>query len=427
MSKNAFEKFINPKITGAKKKEAIKQEKKKVKAELRAKADEERKQNEAKYGLVTKANKEQDSRSKVQDSRYKRQDTTFERQDSKSKVQGASDRQNIARGSKRWEKEQDTNGKFQGTRNKVQGSGFKKENKNDKAVVRPAQHSGTNETPQTRYVKHERPPADTGVKGRGKGSQTYSAAQQEDELMPLNKFVAHAGVCARREAANLVKEGHVKVNGDIVYEPGYKVSAKDKVEVKDKPVFLQKNLVYILLNKPKDYITTAKDPEGRKTVFELVAHATQERIYPVGRLDRNTTGVLLLTNDGELAQKLTHPSFEIKKIYEVRLDKPLTKKDGDAILSGVTLEDGFIKADALGYPDVKDKSVVGIEIHSGRNRIVRRLFEFLGYDVKNLDRVMFANLTKKNVDRGKWRLLNEKEIRLLKYMNRSFVRSNKSE
>jgi len=289
------------------------------------------------------------------------------------------------------------------------------------------QRRGTNEAPKTRYVKQERLPADTGIKVRGKGSQTYIAAQQEDELMPLNKFVAHAGVCARREAANLVKEGHVKVNGDIVYEPGYKVSAKDKVEVKDKPVFLQKNLVYILLNKPKDYITTAKDPEGRKTVFELVAHATQERIYPVGRLDRNTTGVLLLTNDGELAQKLTHPSFEIKKIYEVRLDKPLTKKDGDAILNGVTLEDGFIKADAIGYPDVKDKSVVGIEIHSGRNRIVRRLFEFLGYNVKNLDRVMFANLTKKNVDRGKWRLLNEKEIRLLKYMNRSFVRSNKSE
>ncbi len=230
--------------------------------------------------------------------------------------------------------------------------------------------------------------------------------------MPLNKYVAHAGICGRREAADLVKAGHVTVNGDIVYEPGYKVTANDKITVKNKPVHLQKNLVYILINKPKDYITTAKDPEGRKTVFDLVAHATKERIYPVGRLDRNTTGVLLMTNDGELAQKLTHPSFEIKKVYEVKLDKPLVKKDFDAILNGVTLEDGFVQADSLGYADAKDKSVIGIEIHSGRNRIVRRLFEHLGYDVRNLDRVMFANLTKKNVERGKWRLLNEKEVRL---------------
>ncbi len=243
--------------------------------------------------------------------------------------------------------------------------------------------------------------------------------------MPLNKYVAHAGICGRREAAEIVKSGQVTVNGDVVFEPGYKVTEGDTITVKGKPVHLQKNLVYILLNKPKDYITTAKDPEGRKTVFELVAHATQERIYPVGRLDRNTTGVLLLTNDGELAQKLTHPSFEIKKVYEVKLDKPLVKRDFDAILAGVTLEDGFVQADSVGYVDPKDKSVIGIEIHSGRNRIVRRLFEHLGYDVKNLDRVIFANLTKKNVDRGKWRLLNEKEVRLLKYLNQSFVRKNK--
>ena len=173
-------------------------------------------------------------------------------------------------------------------------------------------------------------------------------------------------------------------------------------------------------------LTTANDPQGRKTVMDLVKNATPERVCPVGRLDRNTTGVLILTNDGELAQKLTHPSFEIKKIYEVTLDKPVTKKDLDAILEGVTLEDGFVKADAAGYADPKNKAVVGIEIHSGRNRIVRRIFEHLGYKVKNLDRVMFANLTKKNVDRGKWRYLNEKEIRLLKYMNQSFVRSKKA-
>ncbi|HEY6977592.1 MAG TPA: pseudouridine synthase [Chitinophagaceae bacterium] len=244
-------------------------------------------------------------------------------------------------------------------------------------------------------------------------------------LMPLNKFIAHTGICARREAAEIVKQGKVRVNDSVVYEPGFKVSSNDKVSVSGKQVFLQKNLVYILLNKPKDYITTAKDPEGRKTVFDLIKHAAKERVYPVGRLDRNTTGVLLMTNDGELAQKLTHPSFEVKKLYEVKLDKPLAKRDFETILKGVTLEDGFVKADALAYADTKDKSIIGIEIHSGRNRIVRRLFEHLHYDIKNLDRVMFANLTKKNVDRGKWRFLNEKEVRLLKYMNQSFVRSKK--
>jgi 23S rRNA pseudouridine2605 synthase len=194
--------------------------------------------------------------------------------------------------------------------------------------------------------------------------------------------------------------------------------------VKDKQVFLQKNSVYILLNKPKDFLTTANDPQGRKTVMDIVKSATTERVYPVGRLDRNTTGVLLLTNDGELAQKLTHPSYEIKKIYEVTLDKPVTKKDMESIVAGITLEDGFILADSVAYADAKDKTVVGIEIHSGRNRIVRRIFEHLGYDVKNLDRVMFANLTKKNVERGKFRFLNEKEVRLLKFMNKSFVRKS---
>lgn len=243
-----------------------------------------------------------------------------------------------------------------------------------------------------------------------------------DEQMPLNKFIAHAGVCGRREAADLVKDGKVTVNGDKVFEPGYKVSSKDKVLVKGKQVFLQRNAVYILLNKPKDYITTASDPQGRKTVLDLIKTATPERVYPVGRLDRNTTGVLILTNDGELAQKLTHPSFEVKKIYEVTLDKPVIKKDLEAILSGITLEDGFVQADAVGYADDKLKNIVGIEIHSGRNRIVRRIFEHLGYDVKGLDRVMFANLTKKNVDRGKWRFLNEKEVRLLKFMNNSFLK-----
>jgi 23S rRNA pseudouridine2605 synthase len=247
-------------------------------------------------------------------------------------------------------------------------------------------------------------------------------AQGNIKQMPLNKFIAYAGVCGRREAAGLVKEGKIKVNHDIVYEPGYKVAAGDKVFFNNKQLHIQNNLVYILLNKPKDYITTAKDTHGRKTVFDLINGATQERVFSVGRLDRNTSGVLLLTNDGELTQKLTHPSFEIRKVYEAKLDKPVVKKDMDAIVNGIQLEDGFIAADKIAYVDTKDKSVVGIEIHSGRNRIVRRIFEQLGYDVKNLDRVLFANLTKKNVERGKWRFLSEKELRLLKYMNQGFVK-----
>ncbi len=257
-----------------------------------------------------------------------------------------------------------------------------------------------------------------------KGKENVS---QPAEEMPLNKFISHAGVCGRREAAELVKAGFVTVNDDKVFEPAYRVTANDKVVVKGKQVHLQKNLVYILLNKPKDYITTAKDPEGRKTVFELIKKDIEERVYPVGRLDRNTTGVLLLTNDGELAQKLTHPSFNVKKIYEVRLDKPLEKKHFEAILAGIDLEDGRIVADSLGHPDPKDKTTVGIEIHSGKNRVVRRIFEHLGYDVKGLDRVMFANLTKKNVDRGRYRLLNDKEIRLLKFLNQSFVKKKQED
>lgn len=253
----------------------------------------------------------------------------------------------------------------------------------------------------------------------GAQAQPATHAKKEDNSsMPLNKFIAHAGVCARREAADLVKEGKVKVNNETVTEPGHKVSAKDEVRVNGKKIYLAKNLVYILLNKPKDYITTTDDPQKRKTVLDLIGRATQERVYPVGRLDRNTSGVLLLTNDGELAQKLTHPSNEVKKIYAVTLNKPLDKKDFDQILKGITLEDGPASVDVLAYADPKDKTQVGVEIHSGRNRIVRRIFEHLGYDVKGLDRVTFAGLTKKNVDRGKWRFLTEKEVRDLKHFGK---------
>jgi 23S rRNA pseudouridine2605 synthase len=238
------------------------------------------------------------------------------------------------------------------------------------------------------------------------------------ELMPLNKFIAHSGICGRREAAEMVKKGVVKVNGETIAEPGYKVTAKDEVKVNGKKIFRAKNLVYILLNKPKDYITTTDDPQGRKTVLDLISRASPERVYPVGRLDRNTSGVLLFTNDGELAQKLTHPSNEIKKVYHATLNKALEKKDFEQILKGVVLEDGPASVDALAYADAKDKTQIGLEIHSGRNRIVRRIFESLGYDVKNLDRVIFAGLTKKNIERGKWRFLSEKEVRDLKHFGK---------
>lgn len=240
----------------------------------------------------------------------------------------------------------------------------------------------------------------------------------EDELMPLNKYIAHSGVCSRRDAVDLIKAGKVKVNGELILEPGHKVAVSDDVKVSGKKLNPVKDFIYILLNKPKDYITTTDDPQERKTVLDLLKGAPQVRIYPVGRLDRNTSGVLLLTNDGELSQKLTHPSNEIKKVYAVTLDKPLTKNHFEAILKGVNLEDGMATVDSLAFTDAKDQTQIGVEIHSGRNRIVRRIFEHFGYDVKALDRVMFAGLTKKNVDRSKWRYLTEKEVRDLKFFRK---------
>ena len=329
MSKQGFQKFINPKVAGAKKKEKLKQEKRKFKKER------------AEYFDKKKAEA--------------RQQTTDNRQRPTANGQ------------------------------------------------RPTPNDN-NQSYKARNIK-----------------QPVVIRKETTEQMPLNKYLAHCGVCARREAAKVVEAGKVMVNGKLITEPGFKVTGTEDIKVNGKKIHLQKNLVYILLNKPKDFITSTTDPQGRKTVIDIIKNATPERVYPVGRLDRNTTGVLLLTNDGELTQKLSHPSFQVKKIYEVRLDKPLLKKDFDNLIAGINLEDGFIAPDTLAY-DPKDKSIVGIEIHSGRNRIVRRMFESLGYDVRNLDRVMYANLTKKNVDRGKWRFLNEKEIRLLKFMNQSFTK-----
>ena len=234
-----------------------------------------------------------------------------------------------------------------------------------------------------------------------------------NEPIRLNKFLANAGVCSRREADEFIQAGVVSVNGEVVTELGTKIKRTDEIKFHDQPVNLEKK-VYVLLNKPKDCVTTSDDPQQRKTVMDLVKNVCPERIYPVGRLDRNTTGVLLLTNDGDLASKLTHPKFLKKKVYHVYLDKNVTAHDMQQIAEGIELEDGEIHADAIEYASDTDKSQVGIEIHSGKNRIVRRIFEHLGYRVVKLDRVQFAGLTKKNLRRGDWRFLTEKEVEMLR-------------
>lgn len=233
-----------------------------------------------------------------------------------------------------------------------------------------------------------------------------------NEPIRLNRFLANAGVCSRREADTYIQAGVVKVNGVVVTELGTKVLRSDEVMFHDQALSIEKK-VYVLLNKPKNYVTTSDDPQNRKTVMDLVKGACRERIYPVGRLDRSTTGVLLLTNDGEIASKLTHPQYLKKKIYHVFLDKNVTAADMRQIADGIMLEDGEIHADAIDYASPTDKKQVGIEIHSGRNRIVRRIFEHLGYHVVKLDRVYFAGLTKKNVRRGDWRFLTEQEVQML--------------
>ena len=234
-----------------------------------------------------------------------------------------------------------------------------------------------------------------------------------NEPIRLNKFLANAGVCSRREADEFITAGVVSVNGEVATELGTKIKRSDVVKFHDEPVSIERK-VYVLLNKPKDCVTTSDDPQARLTVMDLVKGACNERIYPVGRLDRNTTGVLLLTNDGDLASKLTHPKFLKKKIYHVYLDKNLTKADMDQIAAGIQLEDGEIHADAISYADENKRDQVGIEIHSGKNRIVRRIFESLGYKVVKLDRVFFAGLTKKGLRRGEWRYLTEQEVNFLR-------------
>ncbi|WP_423130346.1 pseudouridine synthase [Gaoshiqia sp. Z1-71] len=240
-----------------------------------------------------------------------------------------------------------------------------------------------------------------------------TVVKKGDDQIRLNRFIANAGICSRREADKLIGDGEITVNGRVVTELGAKVSKRDEVRYKGKSLDVEKK-VYLLLNKPRGYVTTLDDPHAEHTVMELIENACEERIYPVGRLDKETSGVLLFTNDGELAKKLTHPSYEKKKIYHVFLTSEFREEHLEQVKKGIKLEDGFIAADSISYTDAEDKCQVGIEIHSGRNRIVRRIFDHLGYKMARLDRVYFAGLTKKNLPRGRWRFLSPREIGFLK-------------
>jgi 23S rRNA pseudouridine2605 synthase len=461
MSKKPFGKFIQQKEKGSKKKEMIRQEKKAVrqetkayfdqkKAEVKAQREQHRAQNaeyrnlrsELKGQKPEEGSKKLEVRSKKtayesnKPAHGKKQEDTSEwlsGRDAEREAAAASSKPAIGPKSAIGNRQSAVGSPKAATGSRQPVTGNTRPASTNKKTLTTSRASAAGNKPApgssrvavTKNTTSSYAGKPTAAGGKQPEAASVPKAEEKNKrpanVIPLNKFLAHSGVSARREAAEIVKSGKVMVNGKVVMEPGFKVSERDEVKVNGKQINIRKNMVYILVNKPKDFITTTEDPQGRKTVLDLIKHATDERVYPVGRLDRNTTGVLLLTNDGELAQKLTHPSYEIKKIYEVKLDKPLVKKDFDTILNGIELEDGMIAPDVLAYADSKDKSVIGIEIHSGRNRIVRRIFEHMGYDVRNLDRVMYANLTKKNVDRGKWRLLNEKEVRLLKYLNSSFT------
>jgi 23S rRNA pseudouridine2605 synthase len=250
-------------------------------------------------------------------------------------------------------------------------------------------------------------------KPRKRGPRASKTAEPVTTTIRLNRFIANSGVCSRRDADEHIKNGLITVNGKLITDMGTKVTYDDDVRLKNKRLSAEKK-VYILLNKPKDYVTTVEDPHAEHTVLELLGDDCPERIYPVGRLDKATTGVLLLTNDGDLTTKLTHPKYKRKKIYHVHLDQPVTKNDLFKLTEGIELDGEIVAADAVAYADTEDKSQIGIELHSGQNRVIRRIFETIGYKVKKLDRVYFAGLTKKNLKRGKWRFLTDKEVSMLK-------------
>ncbi len=271
-------------------------------------------------------------------------------------------------------------------------------------------HNKTKNNPFSKSKKsHEKKQSEFSPREKNKSEKIISS---EEQLIRLNKYIANAGICSRREADVLIETGAVKVNGQVITSLGYKIKNTDNVEVEGHTIKNERK-VYLLLNKPKDYITTTDDPQNRKTVMELVKGACKERIFPVGRLDRQTTGILLFTNDGELANKLMHPKSRIAKLYHIVLNKNFSGKDFEKLSNGIQLEDGLIKPDALSYA-MNKKNELGIQIHSGQNRIIRKIFEQLGYDIKKLDRAIYAGLTKKNLPRGKWRFLTEKEIAYLK-------------
>ena len=278
---------------------------------------------------------------------------------------------------------------------------------NRKPAKRPARKHERPVASGARSTKHAGKPAKKMEKAGFKGNI------KEIELIRLNRFIANSGVCSRRDADEHIKNGLISVNGQVITDMGTKVSYDDDVRFKNKKLSAEKK-VYILMNKPKDYVTTVEDPHAEHTVLELIGDGCQERVYPVGRLDKATTGVLLLTNDGDLAGKLTHPKYKRRKIYHVFLDSPVTKNDLFKLAEGIEIDGITVVADAVSYADPDDKTQIGIELHSGQNRVIRRMFETLGYRVKKLDRVYFAGLTKKNVQRGKWRYLNDKEVSMLK-------------
>lgn len=292
---------------------------------------------------------------------------------------------------------------------KNRNKGYSKRAKSSSGPYRKKSSPGKEENPQIPSYDFKK------IKGIEKKRKAKSTTAKEDDgLVRLNRYIANAGICSRREADKLIQAGQVKVNGKVVTELGTKVSRSDVIKYQNK-ILQREKLVYVLLNKPKDFITTTDDPGQRKTVMQLVAKACEERIYPVGRLDRNTTGLLLLTNDGELAKKLSHPSSNIKKLYQVDIDKPISSDHLLAIQQGLQLDDGLAQVDEIAVVNPDGKSL-GVEVHIGRNRIVRRIFEHLGYEVIRLDRVMYASLTKKDLPRGKWRYLSEKELVKLKFL-----------
>ena len=264
---------------------------------------------------------------------------------------------------------------------------------------------------------YEKKPYEKKTYSSKKPSASKPEREEDDGKTRLNKYIANAGICSRREADDLIASGVVQVNGKTITEMGYRVSPTDIIKYGGQTLKKEK-MVYLVLNKPKDYVTTSDDPQKRRTVLELIHGACKERIYPVGRLDRATTGLLMFTNDGDLTKKLTHPKYGVKKIYHVELDKPLKRQDLDQIAEGIELEDGPIKVDEVSYAgNGVDKTIVGVEIHSGKNRIVRRIFEHFGYNVRKLDRVMFGSITKKDMPRGRWRMLTDAEVGMLKMIS----------